>query len=371
MNQGSVSMKKRNQGLTVATAVVILSSLPAFAHHSAIPHFDASKEVSFQNVEVVEWRFVNPHAYIYFNAPNADGLVVKWRCEMSAATLLGRAGWSQQSILPGDKINIAGSPGRREEQLCAMTSISFADGSEIGPIRNLRENKVGLDKVLQTTSRPATLENGQPNISGAWITLSFGPGSKGGEPPPPLQVAPNWGGYKLTDAGLAAAQAYDVRFDDPALTCHPINIIEGWNHDQHVNYIDQAADTITLQYGYVDFVRTIHLNMDAHPDDIEPSVGGHSIGRWDGNVLVVDTVGFAPGVLLHQGGVSHTADMRIVERFSRDAETDELVREYEITDPAYFVGVRKGVDYAAMSSKPYEPYNCVELGGENNRRPGN
>lgn len=110
--------------------------------------------------------------------------------------------------------------------------------------------------------------------------------------------------------------------------------------------------------------------MDEHPDTIEPSVGGHSIGRWDGDVLVVDTVGFAPGVLLHQGGVSHTADMRIVERFARNPETDELVRDYEITDPAYFVGVRKGADYAAMSSKPYEPYNCVELGGANNRRPG-
>jgi len=289
---------------------------------------------------------------------------------MSSATLLGHAGWTQESLLPGHKINVTGAPGRRESNLCAMTSITFTDGIEVGPYRGLRENQVSLEETVAVESRPAMLPNGQPNISGAWITLSFGPGSRsGGFPAPPVQGAPTWGGFELTAAGLAAAEDYDVRYDDPALGCHPINIIEGWNHDQHVNHIEQTDDTVTLQYGYVDFVRTIHLNMDEHPADIEPSVGGHSIGRWAGDVLVVDTVGFEPGLLLHQGGVSHTADMHIEERFYRDPTTDELVRNYRITDPAYFVGVREGVDYMVMSTKAYVPYNCTELGGENNQRP--
>lgn len=339
------------------------------AHHSAAPHFDSSKEVSFDNAEVVEWKFVNPHSYIYFDVASDTGEAERWRCEMSSATLLGHAGWSQESLLPGDKINIVGSPGRREANLCAMTSITFADGTEVGPIKDLRANQVGLEEVLQVESRPERLANGDPNISGAWITLSFGPGAKGGEPPPQLQGAPTWGGYELTEAGLAAAEAYDVRYDDPALGCHPINIIEGWNHDQHVNHIYQEEDKIILQYGYVDFVRTIHMNMEEHPEDITPSAGGHSIGRWVDDILVVDTIGFEPGLLLHQGGVSHTADMHVVERFYRDTQTNELIRNYRITDSAYFVGAREGVDYQAMSAAPYEPYNCTELGGQNNQRP--
>lgn len=354
--------------LAVLLALVIaaFSSLPAAAHHSAVPHFDMSQEVSFQDVEVVEWKFVNPHSYIYFKVDETeDGL---WRCEMSAATLLGRGGWSQESMLPGDKIDIAGAPGKREANLCAMTSISFSDGTEIGQTRGLRENQVGVAETLESDRPEIHQQTGQPNISGAWLTLSFGPGSKGGEPAPPQQGAPTWGGYELTAAGLAAAEAYDVRFDDPALGCHPINIIEGWNHDQHVNQIEQYDDRVTIQYGYVDFLRTIYLT-DEHPDIIEPSAGGHSIGRWVDNVLVVDTIGFEPGVLLHQGGVSHTADLHVVERIYRDPQTDELVRNYELTDPAYFVGTRQGVDYSVMSARGYERYNCTELGGENNQRP--
>ena len=250
-----------------------------------------------------------------------------------------------------------------------MTSIVFTDGVAVGPTRNLRENQVGLEDVLAAEERPYRLENGQPNISGAWITMSFGPGSKGGEPPPPAQGAPTWGGYQLTEAGLAKAESYDVRFDDPALGCHPINIVEGWNHDQHVNHIYQTEDTIILQYGFVDFVRTIHLDMEDHPADLAPSIGGHSIGHWENDVLVVDTIGFKEGLLLHQGGVHHSPNMHVVERFYRDPESDELIRNYRLTDPEYFVGAREGVDYMAMSAKDYTPYNCTELAGANNERP--
>lgn len=362
------SMKSPVSALTMVLALGFVEN--TIAHHSAAPHFDSSQEVVLNDAVVVEWKFVNPHSYIYFDVTEEGGEVANWRCEMSAATLLGKAGWTQESLLPGQRINITGSPGRREDNLCAMTSIVFTDGVEVGVTRDLRENQVGVAETLETEARPAKLENGQPNLSGAWITMSFGPGSKGGEPPPPLQVAPTWGGYELTEAGLAKAEAYDVRFDDPALGCHPINIIEGWNHDQHVNEIHQTNDTVTLQYGYVDFVRTIHLGMDEHPANIELSAGGHSIGRWADDVLVVDTIGIEEGVLLHQGGVSHSANMHVVERFYRDPETNELVRNYQLTDPDYFVGVRQGTDYMAMSAVAYTPYNCTELGGENNERPG-
>ncbi len=341
----------------------------AAAHHSAAPHFDFSKDVSIENAVVVDWKFVNPHSYIYFDVTEDSGELVNWRCEMSSATLLRRAGWTQESLLPGQTIDITGSPARREDNVCVMDTISFSDGVAVGPTRDLRAEGAALDVVAVDEGRMERLSNGLPNFGGAWITLSFGPGSKGGEPPPNLQGSPTWGGYELTETGLALAEAYDVRFDDPALGCHPINIVEGWNHDQHINHVDQADESIRLQYGYVDFVRTIHLDMDEHPENIEPSVGGHSIGHWEDDVLVVDTVGFEQGLLLHQGGVHHSPDMHVAERFYLDPETSQLVRSYRLTDPAYFVGVREGVDYMAMSSAPYTPYNCVELAGANNQRP--
>lgn len=359
--------------LAVTLSCTNLISLTTSAHHSSAPHFDASQELVLENASIVEWKFVNPHSYLYFDMTSADGEVVNWRCESTAATMLRRNGWTADTLAAGLKVTIRGEPARREDNVCSLKSITLEDGTVIGRNDNV------IDSIAESTEfarvdqgdidRPARLDNGQPNISGAWLTLSFGPGAKGGEAHPRDQVAPKWGGYTLTEKGLEVAESYDVRFDDPALKCHPINIIEGWNHDIIVNEITQNEDSIILQYGYVDFVRTIHMNMDEHPDTIEPSVAGHSIGRWEDDVLIVDTVGFEPGVLLHQGGVQHSANLHVVERFHRDMQTNELVREYALTDPDYFVGTHTGVDYMEMSAAPYEPFDCVELSGENNIRP--
>lgn len=363
---------KQNLFLFTSGLFSLLISISVSAHHSATPHFDASKEVIIENAEITEWRFVNPHAYLYFNVNNDQGEIEEWRCESTAATMLRRIGWSADSLKVGQIVTITGQPGRREANLCSLQTITFENGTTID--RN--ENYVSDTHYMQTRSavsdksdRPTHLENGQPNFTGSWLTLSFGLGAKGGEAPPPAQTAPNWGGYELTAAGLAIAEEYDVRFDDPALQCHPINIIEAWNHDINVNEITQTDDAVTLQYGYVDLKRIIHLNIDDHPENISPSVAGHSIGHWEGDVLVVDTIGFEPGVLLHQGGVQHTADLHVVERFYLDVETNELVREYELSDPAYFVGTHTGVDYMEITDELYAPFECEELAGANNQRP--
>ena len=350
-----------------------LLSLITLAHHSSAPHFDMEQELILENASIVEWKFVNPHAYLYFDVTAEDGEVVNWRCESTAATMLRRNGWTKDTLAAGQKVTIRGEPARREANVCSLKSITLEDGTVIGRSDNVVDAmKKGSEFVRVDQgeiNRPARLDNGQPNISGAWLTLSFGPGSKGGEAPPPQQGAPTWGGFTLTDKGLELAESYDVRYDDPVLKCSPINIIEGWNHDINVNEITQQDDKIVLQYGYVDFVRTIHMDMDMHPENIQPSVAGHSIGRWEDDVLVVDTVGFKEGLLLHQGGVHHSPYLHVVERFHRDMETNELVREYSLVDPEYFVGEHKGVDYQEMSSTPYTPYDCVELSGDNNIRP--
>ena len=61
-----------------------------------------------------------------------------------------------------------------------------------------------------------------------------------------------------------------------------------------INRITQSANAITMEYGASPgLTRTVHMNMTAHPANVAPSRAGHSIGRWDGDTLVVDTVGDA------------------------------------------------------------------------------
>jgi hypothetical protein len=96
-----------------------------------------------------------------------------------------------------------------------------------------------------------------------------------------------------------------------------------------------------------------------HPVDIEPSRAGHSIGRWENDVLVVDTVGFAPGVL--NPPIMNSDQLRVVERFTLDPNAMTLRREYEATDPVYYTDRYTGNDTIGVADLAYAPDACSEL----------
>jgi hypothetical protein len=81
--------------------------------------------------------------------------------------------------------------------------------------------------------------------------------------------------------------------------------------------------------------RTIYTDGRGHPKDLIPSYYGHSIGRWEGDTLVVDTVGFNESFWLDRGGLPSTDQMRTVERITR---TDLTTLHYELTvnDPGAY-----------------------------------
>ena len=276
---------------------------------------------------ITRFRLVNPHAYVYFDVTDDSGAVANWRCELSGATGMKRRGWTADSLVPGQAIMVNGAPGRREDRVCYTNFMMLEDGTRID-------------------------RNSPPAGAAAAAPVADTPGL-----PAP------------TEAGVAAAADYEQPFDDPAIFCHPANIIFGFTHDSHVNDIYQTDDTVTLQYGYMDLVRAIHLDQAEHPDDIVPSVGGHSIGRWDGDVLVADTVGFEQGILFPLNGRTHSADMQVTERFAVRDEGQTLVRSYVAHDPAFLQTDWVGESVFRRTSEPYQPYDCTELSGDNNRRP--
>ncbi len=387
-------------------AGVLGISVGVQAHHSAAPHFDMDNPVTVEGV-ITELRLVNPHAYVYFDVTDDTGEVANWRCELAGGTGMRRRGWTDDSLLPGQAITMTGAPARREDRVCYTNFIEFEDGTRVA--RNDPPPGFEAASEADAPAAPETwmayLPNGQPNLSGPWVRQGMG----GGMGPPPGEAAAGPGGMGQapgggapgeaapggmaggapggmaggapgggrgggfpapTEAGLAAAADYEQPFDDPAIHCHPANIIFGFTHDSHVNDIYQSDDTVTIQYGYMDLVRTVHLDRTEHPDDIVPSVGGHSIGRWDGDVLVVDTVGFEQGVVFPLGdGLMHSADMQVTERFEVRDDGQTLVRAYVAHDPAFLQTDWVGESVFQRTSEPYRPYNCTELSGDNNRRP--
>ena len=363
----------------------------AFAHHG-IANFDFNKDIAITGT-VAKLEFVNPHSWLYVSVAGPNGAATEWRCEMRSATVLRRSGWSQDMFTAGSQVSVTGVPDRNEANTCYLGTITFADGTSMDRYGQRQKADVAV-----AANRPERLPNGALNLSGDWAgeqrvmtdrsgisgalvpisvadTLAPGAVPEGGRAFPGSRGTPEaladdairaaWSrpsSLPLTDAGRRAAEGFDPSStDNPRLRCEPTNILFDWGFETFTNRITQDENVIRIQYGTPGIDRTIHLNEAAHPATIEPSVAGHSIGRWENDVLIVDTVGFKPGVLSADTSMMHSGEMRVVERFSLDRERMALRREYVATDPTYFTGEYRGSDVAFPADLPWEPPTCNDL----------
>jgi hypothetical protein len=158
----------------------------------------------------------------------------------------------------------------------------------------------------------------------------------------------------LTPAGAAVMENFDgSSADNPRVRCEPTNILFDWTFETDVNRITQTDDEIRMYYGSMGIERVIDLTASAHPEAVVPSRAGHSIGRWEGDTLVVDTVAFLPGIVSADGRLPHGETWHVVERFTLDAEGGALNREYVAEDPEFFEGQYAGRDVVLVSELPY------------------
>jgi hypothetical protein len=84
--------------------------------------------------------------------------------------------------------------------------------------------------------------------------------------------------------------------------------------------------------------RVVYMDGREHPEDRTPSYYGHSVGRWDGDTLVVDSVGFNERFWMNRDGIPHTDQLHLVERFTRP-DYDTLDYDVTIDDPGAFTDV--------------------------------
>ena len=149
------------------------------------------------------------------------------------------------------------------------------------------------------------------------------------------------------------------REDNPRFHCETTSILFDWTFDGPVNRITQNKDTIVLEYGQFGLRRTIFMNAKEHPHSLKPSRAGHSIGHWEGDTLVVDTVGFLPGFL--STPAANSDQLHVVERFVLDTNKMALTRSYTAEDPVYLKGKYTGSDTILVADAPYNPGKCKEL----------
>lgn len=364
-------MRKATEAILATT---VLAATSAWAHHG-IGRYDPTGYIELEG-RVTGLDFVNPHSYVHFDAVGDDGEVTAMRCEMRAATVLRRSGWSPNMFVSGVSISITGRPHRDDPNACHVDTITLGDAPTLERYEQLSDRA-----SMGRGDRPLRLPTGEPNLAGDWAQeqhiLANPPGGRVGLVPI-SQVAAIEAGelpmpdgpagwfpppVTLTEAGQAAAEALRNRStsEDPRLSCQITSILFDWVFDGTINRITQTGDVFTIQYG-AGLTRTVHMDLTEHPADIESSRGGHSIGRWDGDTLVVDTIAFEPGSLA--GAVPHSDELHIVERFTLNPETLELTRDYVAEDPVYFADQYVDSDFVLPADAPFAVDDCAELAPE-------
>ena len=111
--------------------------------------------------------------------------------------------------------------------------------------------------------------------------------------------------------------------------------------------------------------RTIYMDGRPHPKDLDPSYYGHAVGRWDGDSLVVDSVGFNTRFWMDREGTPHTEQLHLVERFTR-TDFNSLKYEATVDDPGAYAATWTGgfIMRWAAGTEMWE-YICQD----NNRSP--
>ena len=388
---------------TLLFIAAIAIAVPTFAHHGA-GTFELNKTVSYPGARLTKVEFLNPHGWLYFETTE-NGKVIKHRCELRSAHVLRRSGWSPELFKSGEKVDITASPDRADVASCYLQTILFANGSRMdrygqyvkagGNVKEVR----GQVNAVNLLNRPARRPSGEPNITGDWapeqVVMRDPRGVGGGlqrlstigerpaEAPPQARAggaapaaagrgaAPGGGrgrgaggprmfnGAELTERAIKEADAM-TQADNPRFKCETTSIIFDWTFDGPVNRITQNRNDIVIEYGQMNLKRTVYMNQKQHPANIKPTRAGHSIGRWEGDTLIVDTVGFLPGVL--NGTTRHGEKLHVVERFTLDPKTWLLSRTWEAEDPDYLKGKAASTNEAPVmpADAPYTQDQCKE-----------
>jgi hypothetical protein len=181
----------------------------------------------------------------------------------------------------------------------------------------------------EATSRPIPrLPDGKVDLTGPWV----GGGSNGdierdgGLKPGELPLLP-WA-RELRDKRLSK--------DEPYVACLPMSVprVNPYPWKFAMSYTEKGLSHIYILHetGDAGAHRVVYMDGRKHPDDLIPSWWGHSIGWWEGDTLVIDTVGYNDRFWFDSRGTPHTEQLHTVERWTR-LSWGRLRNEFTLEDP--------------------------------------
>jgi hypothetical protein len=124
---------------------------------------------------------------------------------------------------------------------------------------------------------------------------------------------------------------------EPHTRCKPSGGPRQWLTPYGAEFLELPEQQVAYIFdiGGPHTYRTIYMDGRSHPRHLEPSYYGHSIGWWEGDTFVVDTVGFNESFWIDRGQLPHTDKLHLVERYTRTA-LDTMKYELTVDDPGAY-----------------------------------
>jgi hypothetical protein len=184
------------------------------------------------------------------------------------------------------------------------------------------------------------------DISGAWFrttpiqTFSAVPGAPGGNSPEAPFTPAGKAQFDKNHPGYGPRAVPALR-NDPMGTCDPLGVPRIVNAEVGSSHswweLVPTAGRVFQFFEWHHDYRVIYTDGRKLPsmDDAEPKWDGYSVGRWEGNTFIVDSIGFDDRTWLDKFGYPHSDQMRLEERYRR-VDHDTLELTMTLTDPQYY-----------------------------------
>jgi hypothetical protein len=211
------------------------------------------------------------------------------------------------------------------------TSDEQATSSSANAVPRTADGKPDLTGVWQ----------GGTNLRGTWeeANSGLGVGGTGTDPSAPAvpasqQVIKDPAPYQPWAAARVLESFKKRGIDDPLGLCLPAGVPRVSIVSLFPIQIVQTPTQVVILYEYMSVFRVIPLNAE-HPDDMVPTYMGDSVGKWEGDTLVVDVIGFNDRTWLTGTGTFHSDALHVTERYTR-VDKDQINYQVTMDDPKVF-----------------------------------
>lgn len=203
---------------------------------------------------------------------------------------------------------------------------------------------------VQAQSSSDEASNARRDLHGMWEPVGFHVLI----PDTPLNAA----GKALVEQNRAAMDSGRI-MHTAWTTCRP-GAVSSMTMPRELIMVMQTSDELVILYEMPRMIRRIQFNAE-HPADLEPSYVGHSVGRWEGDTLVVESVGFNGFAELDAHGQPTSSQLRTVEKISKSTDGERIDIEITLIDPEFYsepFTIQRS--WQRAEGRHQHEYDCIE-----------